>query len=105
MPNIDRYMSRINERIMSCSQQALDSLGYALDDLNGIAEQNPEREDIRACINDVKTKCKKALTESWATANHWSEHFDGLSEDDADKTEEDSKAKQKETTDGDEGEE
>ncbi|MDE6473605.1 MAG: hypothetical protein K2L70_00700 [Clostridia bacterium] len=100
MPNnIDRYMSRLNERLMSCAQRALD-------DMNNIAEQRTEREDIRACIEEIKTKNKKAITESWATANHWSEHFNGLGGEDADcAKEEDSKAEQEETTDGNEGEE
>lgn len=76
--NIDRFMSRANERLMSCAQRALDEISYAVDDMENIAEQCPEREDIRSCIDDVKGKIKKATTEAWATANHWSEHFDGL---------------------------
>lgn len=101
MPNnVDRYMSRLNERLMSCAQRALDEMNYLLDDMNNIAEQHAEREDIRACIEEIKTKNKKAITESWATANHWSEHFDGLGGEDTDSAkEEDSKAEQEETTD------
>ena len=87
MPNIDHYMSRLNERLMGTSQSALDSVNYLLDDMNAIAEQNPEREDIRANISEVKSKIKKALTDCWAIANHWSEHFDGLCN--GDKTEND----------------
>lgn len=94
MPNIDHYMSRLNERLMSCAQRALD-------DMNNMAEQHPEREDIRACIDEVKTKNKKAITESWATANHWSEHFDGLGGGETDSTEEknEEKVEQEEATD------
>lgn len=100
--NIDRHMSRLNERLMACSQSALDSINYLLDDMNSIAEQNFEREDIRACINEVKTKTKKALTESWAIANHWSEHFDGLGREDSDSKEEsESTEKQEGVTDVD----
>lgn len=76
--NIDRFMSRANERLMSCAQRALDEIGYAVDDMENIAEQCPEREDIRSCIDEVKGKIKKTTTEAWAIANHWSEHFDGL---------------------------
>lgn len=75
---VDRYMSRANERLMSCAQRTLDELNYILDDMENIAAQSPERDDIRACIDEVKGKTKKAITEAWATANHWSEHFDGL---------------------------
>lgn len=83
MNNIDRYMSRQNERLMSCAQRMLDELGYILDDMENIAAQHPEREDIRTCIDEIKAKTKQAATESWAAANHWSEHFDGLGGDDA----------------------
>lgn len=87
MNNIDRYMSRQNERLMSCSQRMLDELGYILDDMESVAAQHPEREDIRACINEVKAKTKQAATESWVAANHWSEHFDGLGGNDEKKEE------------------
>lgn len=76
--NIDRFMSRANERLMSCAQRTLDEVGYVLDDMENIAEQCAEREDIRSCIDEVKGKIKKVATEAWAIANHWSEHFDGL---------------------------
>ncbi len=102
MPNIDHYMSRLNERLMGTSQSALDSVNYLLDDMNAIAEQNPEREDIRANISEVKSKIKKALTDCWAIANHWSEHFDGLDGGKTDSAEEknEEKVEQEETTDG-----
>ena len=106
MPNnIDRYMSRLNERLMSCAQRALDEMNYLLDDMNNMAEQHPEREDIRACIDEVKTKNKKAITESWATANHWSEHFDGLGGEDADSKEESETTEKQEEATVDEDEE
>lgn len=88
--NNDHYMSRLNERVMSCAQHALDELGYVLDEMEMAAENNPGREDIKACVDEVKTKTKKALTECWAAANHWSEHFDGLSKGEPN-TEEDDK--------------
>ena len=84
---LERYMSRANERLMSCAQRTLDELGYILDDMERIADQCPGREDVRACIDEVKVKAKKAMTECWAAANHWSEHFDGLCN--GDKTEND----------------
>lgn len=76
--NIDRYMSRLNDRLMSSAQQALNDIGYTLDEMEMAAENAPERDDIKACIKEAKAKTKKALTEAWATANHWSEHFDCL---------------------------
>ena len=79
MFNIDKHMSRLNERVMSGAQHAIDELGYALDEMEAAADGNPEREDIKACLAEVKAKSKKALAECWAAANHWSEHFDGLS--------------------------
>ena len=85
--NVDRYMSRTNERLMSCAQRTLDEIGYNLDDLESIAEQHSERDDIRACIAEIKEKGKKAATEMWAAANHWSEHFDGLSGNEKDEKE------------------
>lgn len=105
MNKVDRYMSRLNERLMTCAQRTLDELGYTLDEMEQIAEQYPAREDIRACIDEIKEKSKRAATESWATANHWSEHFDGLSggvEEDKPKEEE---PKQEEANDGADDEE
>ncbi|MCM1368277.1 MAG: hypothetical protein NC184_05675 [Roseburia sp.] len=105
--NIDRYLSRVNERLMSCAQRTLDEIGYILDDLESIADQHPEREDIRACIDDIKGKAKKAATETWATANHWSEHFDGLGDSDTDEPKDEPKedAEPSEETDSDTDEE
>ena len=76
--NTDRFLSRVNARIMSCAQRTLDEIGYTLDDLESLAEQHLDRDDILACIAEIKEKGKKAATELWTTANHWSEHFDGL---------------------------
>lgn len=78
MSNIDSYMSRLNDRVMSGAQHAIDELNYALDEMQMAADENPEREDIKACVAEVKEKSKKALAECWAAANHWSEHFEGL---------------------------
>ncbi len=82
--NIDRYMSRLNDRLMSSAQQALNDIGYALDEMECIAAKHPERDDIRACIDEIKNGNKVKASEAWAIANHWSEHFDGISGDDTD---------------------
>ncbi len=79
--NIDRQMSRLNERLMSGAQYTLDGIGYVLDEMEAYAEQYPDRDDIRACIDEIKSKNKKAVIECWTTANHWVEHFDGLGDD------------------------
>lgn len=98
--NNDRYMSRLNERLMNTAQYALNDINSVLDEMEMIAENNPDREDIRACIDEIKAKNKKGATESWTIANHWSEHFDGLGGEDTDSAkEEDNKEEQEETTD------
>ena len=82
MNHIDSYMSRLNDRVMSG------------------ADDNPEREDIKACVAEIKAKSKKALAECWAAANHWSEHFEGLSN--GEKTDDDpTEKKPADDTDGD----
>lgn len=101
MNNIDRYMSRLNDRVMSGAQHALDELGYALDEMQMAADENPDREDIKACVAEVKAKSKKALTECWAAANHWSEHFEGLNNGDESDDEPEEKKKPADDTDGD----
>ena len=88
MNHIDSYMSRLNDRVMSGAQHAIDELNYALDEMQMAADDNPEREDIKACVAEIKAKSKKALAECWAAANHWSEHFDGISEPDSEPSEE-----------------
>lgn len=101
MNHIDSYMSRLNDRVMSGAQHAIDELNYALDEMQMAADDNPEREDIKACVAEVKAKSKKALAECWAAANHWSEHFEGLSN--GEKTDDDpieKKKKSAEKTDG-----
>ncbi len=82
--NIDRYMSRLNDRLMSSAQRALDDIGYTLDEMEQLAAERPEREDIRACIDEIKNGNKATTSEAWAIANRWSEHFDGISGDDKD---------------------
>lgn len=79
---IDRYMSRLNDRLMASAQQALNDVGYALDEMECIAAEHPERDDIRACIDEIKNGNKAKASEAWAIANRWSEHFDGISVDD-----------------------
>ncbi len=80
--NIDRYMSRLNDRLMSSAQRALDDIGYTLDEMEQLAAERPEREDIRACIDEIKNGNKATTSEAWAIANRWSEHFEGVSGDD-----------------------
>ena len=38
--NIDRYMSRLNDRLMSSAQQALNDIGYTLDEMEQIAAEH-----------------------------------------------------------------
>lgn len=81
MDNIDKSMSRLCNRLMSAEQQALDTLCYALDEMEYIAQQNPAREDIKACIEEIKTKVKAEESKHWVRLNHWGEHFDGITVD------------------------
>ena len=85
--SIDNRMSRLCGRLMSVAQNARDLVEYILEEMQYIAEANPEREDVRACIDEVKSKTKTGESENWATANHWSEHYAGLSEPDSDPSE------------------
>ncbi len=78
MRSIDSYMSRLCGRLMSTAQNALDAMNYALEEMEEIAAENPEREDIRACIDEVKKQNKASESANWAAANHWSDHFDGI---------------------------
>lgn len=79
MENIDNKMSRLCGRLMSNAQMARDAQEYILEEMQYVAEQNPDREDVRACIEEIKQKCKSAESENWAIGNHWGEHFDGIS--------------------------
>ncbi len=66
MPNnLDRYMSRLNERLMSCAQRALDEMNYLLDDMNNIAEQHPEREDITGYHGTSKDIASKIIEKKY----------------------------------------
>lgn len=76
--NIDGVMSRLCNRLMSCAQSALDAQNYALEEMEYILNENPDRDDVRACIEEIKAKNKASESENWATANHWAEHFDGI---------------------------
>ena len=80
----DNRMSRLCGRAMSVAASARESLEYVLEEMEYIAEANPEREDIKACVDEIKTKCKTSESENWAAANKWSEHFDGISTDSGD---------------------
>ena len=96
----DNRMSRLCGRAMSVAASARESLEYVLEEMEYIAEANPEREDIKACVAEIKAKSKKALAECWAAANHWSEHFEGLSN--GEKTDDDpTEKKPADDTDGD----
>lgn len=101
--NIDNQMSRLCNRLMSVAQSALDSQQYIIEEMEFIAEQNPEREDVKACIAEVKAKNKASESENWTTANHWGEHFDGISteEEPADKPADSGSTKTEETADDD----
>ena len=91
MNNIDTSMARMCNRIMGATQNMLDTLTYTLDEMEYLAQQNPGREDVTACIEEVKTKIKAKESESWVICNRWSEHFDGITptEDDAEKKDDD----------------
>lgn len=79
MNSPDNQMSRVCNRVMSAAQSALDTLQYVIEDAEFYAGQHPDREDIKACEDEIKTKCKTAISEVWAIANHWGEHFDSIS--------------------------
>lgn len=85
MENIETVMARLCNRLMGAEQQALDTLTYTLDEMEYLAEQNPDRDDIKACIDEIKQKVKADESEHWAICNRWGEHFDGIdtSSDDA----------------------
>lgn len=78
MENTDLSMARCCNRLMSAEQQALDALSYALEEMEYLAQQHPDREDIRACIEEIKSKIKADEAKHWAICNHWGEHFDGI---------------------------
>jgi hypothetical protein len=77
--NIDDRMSRLCGRLMSVAQNARDAQEYILEEMEYIAEANPDREDVRACIEEIKSKNKASESVNWTVGNHWSEHFDGIS--------------------------
>lgn len=85
MRTVDNSMSRHCNRLMSNIQQLIDSLAYNLEEMEWLQEQNPEREDIKACIDDIKTKVKAAESTHWVLLNNWSEHFDSVTQGDHDK--------------------
>lgn len=76
--SIEGSISRLCGRLMSCAQTAFDTINYVLEEMEFLAEQHPEREDISACIGEIKSQNKANETANWATANHWGEHFDGI---------------------------
>lgn len=98
---VDNKMSRLCGRLMSVAQNARDQIDYILEEMEYIADSNTDREDVRACIDEIKSKNKTGESENWAAANHWSEHFDSIDTTDA----EGKKEPEKETdadTDGEE---
>lgn len=94
--SIDNRMSRLCGRLMSSAQIARDQVEYALEEMEYIVESNPDREDVRACVEEIKAKNKASESANWATANHWSEHFDGI---DATAAQEDDELKEKDEED------
>ena len=78
MDNIENAMSRLCNRLMGAEQQALDTLNYTLDEMEYLARENPDRDDIRACIEEIKEKVKADESDHWARCNKWAEHFDGI---------------------------
>lgn len=89
--SVDNRMSRLCGRLMSSAQIARDQIEYVLEEMEYIAESNPDREDVQSCLAEIKTKNKGGESENWATANKWSEHFDGI---DAPTAENDDEAKE-----------
>lgn len=101
--NADSNMSRLCNRLMSSEQSALDTQAYALEEMEYILDQNPDREDIKSCIDEIKKKVKADENEHWIICSRWGEHFDdvagGEDDDDAKGAE-----KNKKTDDTDDGE-
>ncbi len=89
MYSIERSMARLCNRLMENAQTSLNELTYTLDEMAYNAEQNPEREDIQACMQEIKEKIKSSVSEHWAILNKWAEHFDGISEADEEDSPED----------------
>lgn len=75
---IDARVARICERFKSNAQSALNAMAYDIEDLEYIAAENPDREDIQACLAELKATNKAGENTSWVTANKWAEHFDGI---------------------------
>ena len=94
--NIDSRMSRLCNRLMSCAQSVLDTQNFVLEEMEYILNENPDREDIRACIEEIKAKNKASESENWVTANKWSEHFDGIGGEPAEDTEDTEKGTEEE---------
>lgn len=76
--SVDNRMSRLCGRLMSSAQIARDQIEYVLEEMEYIVESNPDREDIRSCVEEIKAKNKASESTNWTTANNWSEHFDGI---------------------------
>jgi hypothetical protein len=83
--NPDGAMGNLCNRLMASEQEALNTQTYILEDMAVILEHNPGREDIAACIQEIKSKIKADEAQHWAIANHWGEHFDGIAPGGADK--------------------
>lgn len=75
---IEARVSRICERFKSNAQSALNSMAYDIEELEYIAAENPDREDIKACLAELKETNKASENTNWVTANKWAEHFDGI---------------------------
>jgi hypothetical protein len=91
MSNVDTAMSRLCNRLMGATQNMLDTLTYTLDEMEYLSQQNPGREDIESCIEEVKTKIKAQESSHWVSLNNWGEHFDGVNPEDEKESEESEK--------------
>lgn len=89
MLNIDSNMSRLCNRLMSIAQNAHEAIQDVITELEWALEDNQDREDIKALLDEVK-HCKAAESNNWIIANNWSEHFDGIgTEEESDEATED----------------
>lgn len=89
MYNIEQSMARLCNRLMENAQSSLTELTYILDEMAYNTEQSGQREDIEACMKEIKEKVKSGVAEHWAVLNKWAEHFDGITPPDEEQKETD----------------
>lgn len=80
MRNVDQSMALICERLKSTAQRALDDINFVISYIENIAEGCEGREDILACLSDIKSKIKASENQNWVTALHWCDHFDDIAD-------------------------